>query len=240
MTLTPAFRAFIDESNTPLFRSGIDDRRRPYVACSAIVPAKDELAVLKAIPCDPQSGERLKGSSRNMTDALAANFIKAVLSTESVISIVGVDGGDSANIEGATRLTEGANHYRRQSKRPVISRGSAMYLLTASKALSEALLSFYKRNGPYLSFFDVVFDHGNIKGKETERVAETLKAVYSKNGFTVQSISWSSEEEEPLLFIPDIFSGVTRRQATHNDLPQAWSQIQRAIQSKRLVYKDGI
>ena len=115
-----------------------------------------------------------------------------------------------------------------------------MYLLAAGKALSESLISFYMRNGQYLSFFDVVLDQGNIKGKELERVTETLKAVYLKNDFTVQSISWSSDEEEPLLFIPDIFSGVTRRQATHNDLPRAWNQIQRAIQSKRLVYKDGI
>ena len=142
MEIVPAFRAFIDESNTPSFEVDLRDNQRPYVACCAIVPFEDQLSVLKAIPRSATSGDRLKSSSREMNDSKAASFIEAVLATETEIAIVGIDGGDSKNVELATKITQKANVFRKQSNRVSISKASAMYLLAARESLFRSLEAF--------------------------------------------------------------------------------------------------
>ena len=240
MTLAPEFRAFIDESNTPLFKLGRDDSQRPYVTGCAIIPSEDQLPVRMAIPESPITGERLKSSSREMNDSAAAEFIASVLATQVEVAIVGIDAGDSGNIAGAANLTVKANILRKDQKRPPISTANAMYLLAAWEALLRSVESFYLRNAVFPSPLEVVFDQANLKAEESEFVSWALKDVCAKRGLIIGSVSWSLEQDEPLLLVPDIFSGVLRRQATHGDLPLAWDVIQLAIQTKRIVYRDGI
>jgi hypothetical protein len=115
-----------------------------------------------------------------------------------------------------------------------------MYLLAVWEALLRSVESFYLRNAVLPSPLEVVFDQANLKSEESEFVSWALKSVCSKQGLRIGPVSWSFEQDEPLLLVPDIFSGVLRRQATHGDLPLAWNEIQRAIQTKRIAYRDGI
>jgi hypothetical protein len=240
MASVPAFQAFLDESNSPVFELNLDDSLRPYVTCCAIVPFDYHLPGRMAIPRSPTTGKYIKSSAREMTDSMAAECIKRVLATEIEIAIVGIDGGGAGSVKSAERLTSAANELRKDQNRPSIQPGSAIYLRAVWEALFRSIEIFYLRRSMLPSPLEVVFDNGNLKTKERDFISRNLQVVCGKYGLSVRNISWLSEQEQPLLLLPDIFAGVLRRQATHNDLPLAWEKVQTAIQAGRIVYKDGI
>jgi hypothetical protein len=238
--LIPAFQAFLDESNSPVFEVNLDYARRPYVTCCAVVPFDNLLPARLTIPRSPTTGEYMKSSAREMTDSMAAECIEQVLATEIEIAIVGVDGGETGSVNSAERLTSAANILRKDQNRPSISSASAIYLRASWEALLRSIEIFYLRRSMLPSPLEVVLDNGNLKTEERDFVSRNLQVVCGKYGLTIRNISWRSEQEQPLLLLPDIFAGALRRQATHNDLPLAWNKILSAIQSGRIVYKDGI
>ncbi len=64
----------------------------------------------------------------SIRSAGAESFIESVLATETEIGIVGVDGGDSENVDRADRITEGAKVLRGKLRMPSISKVRGVYI----------------------------------------------------------------------------------------------------------------
>jgi hypothetical protein len=231
---------FVDECGTPSFiDAGSSFKDRGYVAVATLVPALERARLLEILPRG-SDGSLLKASSREMSPDIATTFIKQMLKTPVDLALVMLDTGSSQNEEIASRAAEIARRSRRKNRVPQINGGVLMYLLMVNAAIINAWSHSAIRHRRELKFFEVVMDDFSMTNCNRDFFRSEFQSEMVSQGVCVNSIRWEAEEQEPLLYIPDLFAGVCRRQLTHGDVGEAWDIIYAAAQSGRIGLQDGM
>lgn len=231
---------FVDESGSPSFiDAGSSFKDRGYVAAAILVPALERARLIEMLPRG-SDGSLLKASSREMSPDIAATFIEQVLNTPVDISLVMLDTGSGQNEEIAYRAAEIARRSRRKNGVPPINGCGLMYLLMVSTAIINAWSHEAIRHNRELKYFEVVMDNFSMTNYNRDFFRSEFQLEMVRQGVCVNSIQWETEEDEPLLYIPDLFAGVCRRQLTNGDVGEAWATIDAAIQSRRIGLQDGM
>lgn len=237
MIIEPAYTIYIDATNTPLFNENIDFIDRPYIICAVLVPFTSRETILKALPRDPITNKFLKSSSRRMSDKLCAEFLSVLLKTEVKIAVCGIDAGGKVNPTLAKEISERANAARKHF--PLMKKSTILYFLVAKEVLINVWAQFITSTREGVSYMNVIFDREDLKQKVLELFQNMLRSAFTRQNMTLHRVSWCSREQEPLLLVPDYIAGAYKRKITHDDCPNTWKEIEKALKNKQIAYQDG-
>jgi hypothetical protein len=230
---------YVDEAGSPHFQRLRDgNRKRGYVVCAACIPDHARDAILAILPRDANGF--VKASSRMMSPDDAESFIAHSLDLDLDIGLVLLDTGSDGNVSKARRFTEKSNARRKARGNPSIVTAHLVYAIAAKEAIIGAWSHASIRRSAELATFHVVMDNASITNHTRLLFERASQEAFERIGIACRSVTWASEENEPLLYVPDIFAGVYRRQVTHGDVRGAWAQIEGAAASGRIHLQDGM
>ncbi|MFA4828568.1 MAG: hypothetical protein WC855_07270 [Thermodesulfovibrionales bacterium] len=229
MDLLPGYEIYIDESNTPIFKTNKQRRESPYAVCAIAISILDKKRIENLLPRD-ETGGLMKFSSLGLTDGTVSQFLDGILESDILFSLVGLDTSAEENCQFAELLTDTANQHRRKK----IKQSNLMY----ARVAAEAIIAIYGSNR--LSFFDIIFDSNSLPKNEFNLLKNILKDKFAKRGVIIREITRKTEQQEPLLLAADIIAGVGRRWDTHQDVPQSWGKIIKGQKLGKVIIRNGI
>jgi hypothetical protein len=228
----------VDEAgNPPLRPSGVPNG---YVSSAVAIPTGIREKVELLLPRDPDSGEPLKSSSVRTTDVMLATFFERFFSMNVSCGLVSVDSADRSNVDLLQEAVDYANANRLAQHSKVLRPMSVAYWLLAPRATVLSWAAVSLQQGKHLRHFDVVFDEANLPSKQRRPFIEGIKSAFDDQGVVVGTVRWASEQDEPLLHVPDYIAGVTLRTSTKNDCPAAWEQLKTAQARGQISTQDPV
>lgn len=229
MDLLPAYEIYVDESNTPIFKTNKSRIESAYVVCAIAIPILDKQKVENLLPRD-ETGCLMKSSSVSLTDDTVSRFLDRILAFDILFSLVGLDTVDEENCKIAKSLTDKANRNRRKK----IKQPNLMY----ARVAAEAIIAIYGSNR--LSFFDIIFDSNNLPKHEFNLFKNVLTDNFAKRSVKIREITRKTEQQEPLLLAADIIAGVGRRWDTHQNVPKSGEKIIKGQKLGKVFIHNGI
>lgn len=229
MEIVPGYKVYIDESNTPIFKTNKSRAESSYTVCAIAVSILDKKRVENLLPRD-KAGCLMKSSSRDMTDDIVSQFLDAILECDILFSLVGLDTSVEVNCQIADSLTNTAN----QNRKKKIKQSNLMY----ARVAAEAIIAIY--GSKRLTFFDIIFDCNSLPKNEFNLLKNILRDQFAKRGVVIKEVMRKSEQQEPLLLAADIIAGVGRRWDTHQDIPQSWEKIIKGKSLGKVFIRNGI
>lgn len=238
--LSTTMTIYVDASGTPSLGSlpGRSDGRG-YVVAAVAIPALSAPTVHSLLPRDAH-GNLLKSSDRALGFRQVERFVSEILATDAQICLVMLDTQSPENAASARDLTELSNRKRAERGNPPIGEGALVYMLAHKDAVLGALQKAAATVPAVARFFDVVLDESELQPHDRKLAAEAFKELLARAGLVCQSYRWASEQEEPLLYAPDLLASVYRRSATMGDIPSALGLLEQAVDHGRIVLQDGM
>ena len=238
MNIEPAFTIFIDESGSPVFQK-TTERVGAYVVSAVCLPEIQRDDALNIIPKNPK-GDFLKFSDRQLKSSELLGFMRRLFQLDVIVSIVMVRTDNPGNIKHAIALTDMANRNRKQRHNPKIKTAGLFYMLCSNIALINAWDRSGRAKGEDLSFFNLIYDNAPLGKSEKQLIMESLPITFRKVQSKFNRISWKSEQEEPLLNLPDLIAGTCVRQAVRGDVHEVWEVLETAEKRGTVFIQDGI
>lgn len=229
MDILPGYEIYIDESNTPIFKTNKLRTESPYAVCAIAISILDKKMIENLLPRD-ETGCLMKFSSLGLTDGMVAQFLDRIFESDILFSLVGLDTSDEENCQIAESLTNIAN----QNRRKKIKQSNLMY----ARVAAEAIITIY--GSTRLSFFNINFDSNSLPKNEFNLLKNILRDNFAKRGVEIKEITRKTEQQEPLLLAADIIAGVGRRWDTHQDVPQSWEKIIKGQTLGKVFIRNGI
>lgn len=226
---------FVDESGSPDFRATGESA---YVTCAVVVPPQSRDEVDRLLPRDAR-GKRLKASETGFGEADVIHFIQGLVTTAADVALVLVCPSGEESVGIAVEATEIANAGRAREKRRLIKPAHLMYALLAFEAVANAWSLASKRRRSILRECDLTFDRGGLPRKYQEEVEGKLRELAAKRELVFHAMDWGAEEEKPLLLVPDLLAGLTRRRFTGEGYREAWEVLWREHEKGRIWIQDG-
>jgi len=233
----PSHIIVVDEAGGPPLRAdtGVPDG---YVACAAAIPMSLRDAVTALLPRDG-AGMPLKAVSRETTDAVLAAFLESFFALDVAAGLLSVDSTDRANVELLQEAVDFANANRGDRERQFNATMTAYGLLTP-KALIAAWSAVCLRQRRPLERFALTLDEANLHKVMRGKLAHAVEASFRDEGVHVDKVRWASEQDEPLLHVPDYIAGVTLRTFTKGDCPASFAQLEQARVNQQLHVLDPV
>jgi hypothetical protein len=238
--IAPPYTIFVDESGTPICRAaGQPDSHEGYVVAAVAVPVLSVPFLHSILPRN-SAGQILKFSDRELTPKVLAYFVEQVLFSDVELCLAMLETTSPKNRALSGDLVTVSNQRRAARHNPAISQASMVYLQTAGEAILGALSQLSRRRGPASGFIDVTLDEGNVSQHDRPNIVTALKQDCTRCGFDCRDVTWTTEQAQPMLFVPDILAGIYRRQVTHRDVNDALFLMEGALAARRIMIRDGI
>jgi hypothetical protein len=225
--LTPPLTIYVDEAGGSDFgppREG--QRKKAHAVVAAAIPTLAADAVGRMLPQDSE-GHPMKSTHPKLSGAHASRFAESLISSQVDIGAFLMDPGGKESIEAAERAYASECLGRKQAQErvggklgkklhPDISQHDYFYLLFLIWTVNACAGAYNVRNGHFPSFLDIVLDTKSIKPAHRERFVRLYRETFDKPEsdiprIYVRDIRWRSEQEEPLLLVPDLFGGILCR-----------------------------
>jgi hypothetical protein len=238
--LSTTMTIYVDESGTASFgeQAGRSDGRG-YVIAAVAVPALSAPTIHSLLPRDAH-GKLLKFSDAALSFGQLERFVAEILATDVQVCLVLLDTASPENAENFRELAELSNRRRVERGNPPIAASSLTYMLAHKEALLGVLQKATAAIPSVARFFDVVLDEANLQLHDRRLAADAFSMQLARAGLVCQSYRWAKEQDEPLLYVPDLLAGIYRRSATLDDVPGALALLERAEERGRVVLQDGM
>jgi len=237
-TTAPSHHIYVDEAGTPDIRPlSVLGSRRAYITCAVIIPIKVQKKVLDLLP--NHNGNYLKSSDVNFTEEMAISFVTALLSLDVDIALILIDASDAENHEISKLAAAKSNNGRSIKHEPHIKPSSLMYSLLATEAAVNAIIGASIRNQLQIRSLDLTFDNANLSNLHRKELVDDLRQFSPKYELAFANVAWKSEQEQPLLLVPDLIAGIVHRRLISGGCVEAWEILWDAYNSQRISIQDG-
>lgn len=234
----PSHHIYVDEAGTPDIRPlRFHGSRRAYITCAVIIPVKEQKSVFELLP--NHNGNYLKSSDLNFTEEMAISFVTALLSLDVDIALILLDASDAENYEISQLAAAKVNTVRSIEHEQHIKPSSLMYAFLATEAAVNAIIGASIRNQLQIRSFDLTFDNANLSNLHRKELADNLRRFSPKYEFDFANVAWKSEQEEPLLLVPDLIAGIVHRRFMSGGCVKSWEILWDAYNSQRISVQDG-
>ncbi|NUP99229.1 MAG: hypothetical protein HUU35_05160 [Armatimonadetes bacterium] len=180
-----------------------------------------------------------------MSEAMATEFVRRLMGLDFYAGMVLIDTSAKDSISTAEDATYFSNKKRQSEHHKKVKTPNLMYEVFIADAVARAWGAYCLVHRHELGMTDVVLDTKPIPPALQDEVARNLRSAFLKSaGLKVCDVRWASEEEEPLLLVPDHLAGLVRRNVMSYTKPrkecvEAWDLLEPARQSGRLQIQDG-
>lgn len=247
MDLQAPLTVFLDESGSVDFRQPLPGaRKKAHAVCAVAVPTI-AFAGLRSIVPRNVIGGFLKSSHENFNNDLAVCFVDQLVRSEAEVGAFLVDPGAAESIQVANARAELANARRaaaRESEEtdagkrehPPIKPQDLHYLVFLGYALFACLEVCARRRRAMPSFIDVVVDTKDVDEFQRHRFVSELRRICREHGLVIGEFAWKTEEQEPLLLLPDLFGGILCREDRFRDVGAAAHKLWDAERAGRFKF----
>ena len=185
-----------------------------------------------------KAGVPLKAADRSFNADLAYGFVQSLLETDAEIAAILIDTSHPTSVSAARNNTALVNQRRRAAHHRQITEAGFCYSIFAGQLIMNLLMVTLERTGLRPTFFDVVLDKAALKKKHERQWRDILRNAAADNDTTVD-VAWTSEQQEPLLLLPDLVAGILLRDAVAGDVQRARQALQDAGRAGRISLQDG-
>lgn len=219
--LVPPRTFYIDEAGSLDFSLPKAGERKKALAFISVAVPMERLNAAFAVLPRRLNGEFLKSSDRDFSPDMATAFADRLIASPCEVGAFLCDPGAPENIAHAERLTKAANEGRKRQRamettnegrrqHPDISQHDLNYLNFTSQALFACMQSIASRQSRP-TFFNVIMDTQTIAPHQRTWFSQQFKRVAEQFCTRIDQIAWKTEQEEPLLLLPDILGGILCR-----------------------------
>jgi hypothetical protein len=226
----------------------VGDRKKALAFVSVAVPTERIDAALAVLPRGLNDAY-LKSSDRDFTPDMATAFADRLIASPCEVGAFLCDPGAPENIAYAEHRTNAANAGRKRQRakestnegrrqHPDISQHDLNYLDFTSQALFACMQSIASRHSRP-TFFSVIMDTQSIARHQRSWFTREFKRVAEQFGTRIDQIEWKTEQEEPLLLLPDILGGILcRADRGYDDARQAAGKLWDAERVGRFKFQN--
>jgi hypothetical protein len=242
----PPLTIFVDESGSVDFGVPKEGACKKALAVVAIaVPTMHFEAFRIMLPRNAE-GRFLKAQDKEFHAGTALLFVNKLIASTAEVGAFLADPGAHENVELARERAERANRGRAnarekeetdQGKRqhPDIVPHDLHYLDFLAKAVVKCIEACAVRNNRP-SFVDIVIDTMDINEVHRAWFKKEFTRVADKLELTIRRIDWKTEQEEPLLLLPDLFGGILCREDRYRDVGEAAMRLWDAERDGRFKF----
>lgn len=245
MSIDPPWAIYVDEAGAADFGLPHGARKKALAVVAVAVPALHYEALRRILPRD-DGGTYLKASSRGFSLEKAVQFATDIVASHAEVGAMLVDTGAEENIELSKERHARANEGRRQAREKELTvegrrehRDITLHDLHYLDFMSRAVLACFEaimgRQGKP-TYVDIVLDSKQVNPHQGDWFVREFQRIGINHGIKIRDIVWRSEEEEPLLLLPDLFGGILCREERYRDAFAAASKLWDAVRAKRFIF----
>ena len=246
MNVIPPLTIFVDESGSTEFGAPKEGEPKKALAVVAVAVPTMHFEAFRSLLPRTAAGKFLKAQDKEFHAGTALTFVNKLISSTAEVGAFLANPGAPENVELARERAARANRGRAKAREkqeivegkrqhPDITPRDLHYFDFLVKAVLKCIEAYTARNSRP-SFVDIVIDTMDVDEFQREWFKREFIRVADEHELTIRRIDWKTEQEEPLLLLPDLLGGILCREERYRDVGEAATKLWDAERDGRFKF----